>query len=230
MTTILCPRASGVLAALGLVVSDQRRDVQRSVMLTDPQPDDVRRGACGELGRRGPRHLRPALPRPGLRAVGRGRARRAARGVRGRARARLRLPRRRRRGRARHRPRDRAPSRGRRSTPRTRAGASPPPSARRRSGRRPSCAASPRRATRSRDPPWSSCRSPPSSCRRDGGARSRPRGRCACGPGDAAGARPARCAPPARRWAPCSSRPRTRPTSRSAATARARCSTPTARW
>jgi N-methylhydantoinase A len=33
MTTILCPRTSGVLAALGLVVSERRRDVQRSVLL-----------------------------------------------------------------------------------------------------------------------------------------------------------------------------------------------------
>jgi N-methylhydantoinase A len=33
MTRILCPRASGVLAALGLVVSERRRDVQRSVLL-----------------------------------------------------------------------------------------------------------------------------------------------------------------------------------------------------
>src|SRR5215207_9448689 len=33
MARILCPRASGVLAALGLVVSDRRRDVQRSVLL-----------------------------------------------------------------------------------------------------------------------------------------------------------------------------------------------------
>ncbi len=32
--TIVCPRASGVLAALGLVVSPRRRDVQRSVFLT----------------------------------------------------------------------------------------------------------------------------------------------------------------------------------------------------
>jgi N-methylhydantoinase A len=31
--TIVCPRASGVLAALGLVVSPRRRDVQRSVLL-----------------------------------------------------------------------------------------------------------------------------------------------------------------------------------------------------
>jgi N-methylhydantoinase A len=33
ITTILAPRASGVLAALGLVVSERRRDVQRSVLL-----------------------------------------------------------------------------------------------------------------------------------------------------------------------------------------------------
>ncbi len=33
MRTVLCPRASGVLAALGLVVSERRRDVQRSVLL-----------------------------------------------------------------------------------------------------------------------------------------------------------------------------------------------------
>jgi N-methylhydantoinase A len=32
--TIVCPRASGVLAALGLVVSPRRRDVQRSVFLS----------------------------------------------------------------------------------------------------------------------------------------------------------------------------------------------------
>jgi N-methylhydantoinase A len=32
--TILCPRASGVLAALGMVVSPRRRDVQRSVLLS----------------------------------------------------------------------------------------------------------------------------------------------------------------------------------------------------
>ncbi|HVS29477.1 MAG TPA: hydantoinase/oxoprolinase family protein, partial [Solirubrobacteraceae bacterium] len=32
--TVICPRASGVLAALGLVVSERRRDVQRSVFLS----------------------------------------------------------------------------------------------------------------------------------------------------------------------------------------------------
>jgi N-methylhydantoinase A len=34
ITRIVCPRASGVLSALGLVVSPRRRDVQRSVLLT----------------------------------------------------------------------------------------------------------------------------------------------------------------------------------------------------
>src|SRR3984885_4987021 len=34
ITTIVCPRASGVLAALGLVISPRRRDVQRSVLLS----------------------------------------------------------------------------------------------------------------------------------------------------------------------------------------------------
>ena len=34
MERILCPRASGVLAALGLVVSERRRDVQRSVLFS----------------------------------------------------------------------------------------------------------------------------------------------------------------------------------------------------
>ncbi|MEJ7892246.1 MAG: hydantoinase/oxoprolinase family protein [Solirubrobacteraceae bacterium] len=35
ITTVLCPRASGVLAALGLVVAQRRRDVVRSVLTTD---------------------------------------------------------------------------------------------------------------------------------------------------------------------------------------------------
>ncbi len=37
ITKILCPRASGVLSALGLVVSPRRRDVQRSVFLTSDE-------------------------------------------------------------------------------------------------------------------------------------------------------------------------------------------------
>ena len=34
MTTVLCPRASGVLAALGLVAAERRADVQRSLLLS----------------------------------------------------------------------------------------------------------------------------------------------------------------------------------------------------
>ncbi len=66
--TILCPRASGVLAALGLVVSPRRRDAQRSVLLTGA---GLRReqiaGAVAELGER----ARAALGEPAaeLRAV-----------------------------------------------------------------------------------------------------------------------------------------------------------------
>ena len=40
MTRILCPRASGVLAALGLVVSERRRDAQRSVLLAGDELTD----------------------------------------------------------------------------------------------------------------------------------------------------------------------------------------------
>jgi N-methylhydantoinase A len=51
--TILCPRASGVLAALGLVVSPRRRDVQRSVLLSG---DELTAGAIAhhvkQLGER----------------------------------------------------------------------------------------------------------------------------------------------------------------------------------
>ena len=51
--TILCPRASGVLAALGLVVSPRRRDVQRSVLLSgDELTADAIASAVEELGER----------------------------------------------------------------------------------------------------------------------------------------------------------------------------------
>ncbi len=46
ITTILCPRASGVLAALGMVVSPRRRDVQRTVLKTG---DDLTAAAIAEL-------------------------------------------------------------------------------------------------------------------------------------------------------------------------------------
>src|SRR5205085_1267986 len=48
--TILCPRASGVLAALGLVVSRRRRDVQRSVLWSgDELSAEAIAGAVDEL-------------------------------------------------------------------------------------------------------------------------------------------------------------------------------------
>jgi N-methylhydantoinase A len=46
ITRIVCPRASGVLAALGLVVSPRRRDVQRSVFL---RGDELTAAAAAEL-------------------------------------------------------------------------------------------------------------------------------------------------------------------------------------
>jgi N-methylhydantoinase A len=50
---ILCPRASGVLAALGLVVSPRRRDVQRSVFLTgDALTKEAITTTVAELGDR----------------------------------------------------------------------------------------------------------------------------------------------------------------------------------
>jgi len=52
MRRILCPRHSGVLAALGLLVSDRRRDVQRSVLLSGSAFTDQAVAQAGqELGR-----------------------------------------------------------------------------------------------------------------------------------------------------------------------------------
>ncbi|MFZ0041645.1 MAG: hydantoinase/oxoprolinase family protein [Solirubrobacteraceae bacterium] len=48
ITEIVCPRASGVLAALGLVVSPRRRDVQRSVFMAG---DELAREAISEVVR-----------------------------------------------------------------------------------------------------------------------------------------------------------------------------------
>jgi N-methylhydantoinase A len=51
ITEIVCPRASGVLAALGLVVSPRRRDVQRSVFLGgDALTADAVKSLVQELG------------------------------------------------------------------------------------------------------------------------------------------------------------------------------------
>jgi N-methylhydantoinase A len=60
--TIVCPRASGVLAALGLVVSPRRRDVQRSVFLGgDELIAEAIAGHTSELGEQ----ARSALGEPG---------------------------------------------------------------------------------------------------------------------------------------------------------------------
>ena len=59
MTRILCPRASGVLAALGLVVSERRRDVQRSVLLAgDELTDEALERETGRARRAGARAAR----------------------------------------------------------------------------------------------------------------------------------------------------------------------------
>jgi len=56
--TIVCPRASGVLAALGLVVSPRRRDAQRSVFLSgDELTAEALAGELAELGEQARRAL-----------------------------------------------------------------------------------------------------------------------------------------------------------------------------
>ncbi len=56
--TIVCPRASGVLAALGLVVSPRRRDVQRSVFLSGEELSaDALADHVSELGEQARRAL-----------------------------------------------------------------------------------------------------------------------------------------------------------------------------
>jgi N-methylhydantoinase A len=53
MTRILCPPTSGVLAALGLVVGERRRDAQRSLLLSGPELDGEALGsAFAELAAR----------------------------------------------------------------------------------------------------------------------------------------------------------------------------------
>ena len=66
--TIVCPRASGVLAALGMVVSPRRRDVQRSVFLSG---DALTREAVAAHVRRLGERARTALgsPKAELRAT-----------------------------------------------------------------------------------------------------------------------------------------------------------------
>ncbi len=99
--TVLCPRASGVLAALGLVVSPRRRDAQRTVLLQADDPSRSQRSSSSSESMRAPRSSEPEAelePTYELRYRGQsfelpisGRARAAARGVRGRARGALRL-------------------------------------------------------------------------------------------------------------------------------------------
>ena len=82
---ILCPRAGGVLSALGLCASDRRRDTTRTVMLSGAdltaeriaaEVDELVAGSTASLaGRRARGRLRDALRRPGLRAAGAGDAR-----------------------------------------------------------------------------------------------------------------------------------------------------------
>jgi N-methylhydantoinase A len=45
---VLCPRAAGVLSALGLIVSDRRRDLARSVLLSGPDLTADRIQAAGD--------------------------------------------------------------------------------------------------------------------------------------------------------------------------------------
>ena len=68
--TIVCPRASGVLAALGLVVSPRRRDVQRSVFLTGEalSADTIAR-TVAELGQQALRALARSGTEAELRAT-----------------------------------------------------------------------------------------------------------------------------------------------------------------
>jgi N-methylhydantoinase A len=58
MSRILVPRASGVLSALGLLVSERRRDLAESVLLTgDALTREAIRDAVSRLGHRGAREL-----------------------------------------------------------------------------------------------------------------------------------------------------------------------------
>ena len=104
---IACPRASGVLSALGLIAAGRRRDAARTLLLRGDELTAERLAAEvaaspsrrreGLEGARDRGRLRAALPRPVLRAAGPRPARAGpgepARGLRGRARGALRLPR-----------------------------------------------------------------------------------------------------------------------------------------
>ena len=176
VTRIICPRASGVLSALGLIAAGRRRDTARTVLLSGSELTAERvRELVDELAavaRDGPRRrragggLRAALSRPVVRAADPGAARRRPgrprRGVRRRARGALRLSRPRGRTGAGRRPRRRtrpgpgaaAPGRrGRRAE--RRAGAECASTAT--GSRRGCCAASRRPGPTRRGPACSSC-------------------------------------------------------------------------
>lgn len=75
MDTILCPRASGVLAALGLVVSERRRDAQRSVLLAGEElTADAVAVAIAELAARARSELGAGAKPAGGERAGSGRA------------------------------------------------------------------------------------------------------------------------------------------------------------
>jgi N-methylhydantoinase A len=59
VTRVLCPRAAGVLSALGLLVADQRRDVSRSVLLNG---DSLAEPVVSEVVERLTREARRELP------------------------------------------------------------------------------------------------------------------------------------------------------------------------
>ena len=65
--TIVCPRASGVLAALGLVVSPRRRDAQRTVLLSG---EALSADAIGQEVAKLGEHARSGTWRPARRARG----------------------------------------------------------------------------------------------------------------------------------------------------------------
>ncbi len=68
MDRILCPRAAGVLAALGLVVSERRRDAQRSVLLSgDELTAETLATEAGELAERARGEL--GAPEAGVRVT-----------------------------------------------------------------------------------------------------------------------------------------------------------------
>ena len=84
ISRILCPRASGVLSALGLIAAGRRQDTARTVMLAGPELTAERvEELVGELadvarrdldGCRAGGRLRAALPGPSIRAADPGRA------------------------------------------------------------------------------------------------------------------------------------------------------------